>query len=146
MGQLPNQLDANLRILDSLQLQLASNQEAQRRTSDRIMFLEREMSRLEGQISGAASITNSAGEQQPVTNTTLNQLVGERDLLRQRVSNMESKYTNRHPDLIAARKEGVPHLVFWLHRPIAIRDRHRITDSRLLNFVRRPCVHKYTGV
>ncbi|MDF1536359.1 MAG: GNVR domain-containing protein [bacterium] len=105
MGELPDQLDANLRMLDNLQLQLSGNQEAQREVGDRVMLIEREISRLEGQISVATSITNSAGEQQPVTNTTLDQIIGQRDVLRQRVANMEAIYTDRHPDLIAARKE-----------------------------------------
>jgi polysaccharide chain length determinant protein (PEP-CTERM system associated) len=105
MGQLPDQLDANLRMLDNLQLQLAGNQESQREVGDRVMLIEREMSRLEGQISVATRITNSQGESEPVTNTTLDQLIGQRDVLRQKVGNMEAVYTDRHPDLIAARKE-----------------------------------------
>jgi len=105
MGQLPDQLDANLRMLDNLQLQLSGNLESQREFGDRIMLIEREMSRLEGQISVATSITNSQGESEPVTNTTLDQLIGQRDVLRQRVANMEAIYTDRHPDLISARKE-----------------------------------------
>jgi succinoglycan biosynthesis transport protein ExoP len=105
MGQLPDQLDANLRMLDNLQLQLTGNQESQREVGGRVMLIEREMSRLEGQISVATSITNSQGESEPVTNTTLDQLIGQRDVLRQKVGNMEAVYTDRHPDLIAARKE-----------------------------------------
>ena len=37
--------------------------------------------------------------------TTLTQLITQRDALRQRITSMEATYTQRHPDLIAAKKE-----------------------------------------
>ncbi|MDT8366126.1 MAG: GNVR domain-containing protein [bacterium] len=104
MGELPDQLDANLRMLDNLQLQLTSNQESQRELDGRLMMLEQEISRLEGEMDAANSISTGEGEA-PVTSTTLNQLVARRDALRQRIANMESMYTDQHPDLLAARRE-----------------------------------------
>ncbi|MBN2720875.1 MAG: hypothetical protein JXR72_07225 [Proteobacteria bacterium] len=104
MGALPDQLDANLRMLDNLQLQLSDNQEAQRETEDRLMLLERERSRLEGEMRVAAG---AVGEDGTVTGAgaTLNELLLQQDELRRRVASLESMYTELHPDLITARKE-----------------------------------------
>ena len=104
MGELPDQLDANLRMLDNLQLQLISNQESQREIESRLMLQEQEISRLEGEMDVASSLATEEGES-PVTNTTLNMLVAQRDTLRQRIANLESMYTDQHPDLRAARRE-----------------------------------------
>jgi polysaccharide chain length determinant protein (PEP-CTERM system associated) len=106
MGELPNQLDANLRMLDNLQMQLSNNLESQRETDDRIMLLEREISHLEGEMRVASTVVNE-NETETVTNTTLNELLNQRDAQRQRVTSLEVIYTDRHPDLIAARKEIV---------------------------------------
>ncbi len=104
MGELPNQLNANLRMLDNLQLQLTSNQESQREIDGRLMLLEQDISRLEGEVDVANSLATGDGEP-PVTNSTLNQLVAQRHALSQRIANMESMYTDRHPDLLAVRRE-----------------------------------------
>jgi polysaccharide chain length determinant protein (PEP-CTERM system associated) len=103
MGQLPDQLVANLRMLDNLQLQLTSNQESQREMEGRLMLIEQEISRLEGNLD--LSKVDSDNEITSVTNATLNQLVQQMDELRKRIANMEAMYTSRHPDLVAARNE-----------------------------------------
>ncbi len=104
MGELPDQLDANLRMLDNLQLQLISNQESQRELNGRLMLLEQEISRLQGELDMAGSLATGEGEPS-ATNASLNQLVVQRDALRQRIANMESMYTERHPDLLAAQRQ-----------------------------------------
>jgi polysaccharide chain length determinant protein (PEP-CTERM system associated) len=104
MGELPNQLEANLRILDNLQLQITSNQESQRELEGRLMLIEQEISRLEGNVN-VASTTVTDGGGSTLTSATLNQLVTKRDALHTRINNMESMYTSRHPDLVAARRE-----------------------------------------
>jgi polysaccharide chain length determinant protein (PEP-CTERM system associated) len=104
MGELPDQLDANLRMLDNLQLQLSDNIESKRETNDRVMILEREISRLEGEIKVASSIVTD-DDVVSTTDTTLNQLIQQRDSLRQRVATLQSIYTEKYPDLIAAKKD-----------------------------------------
>ncbi len=104
MGELPDQLDANLRMLDNLQLQLSSNQESQRELESRLMLIEQETSRLEGELDVASAIVDD-GEASIVTTSTFNQLLAQKDVLRTSITNMESMYTNRHPDLVAARRE-----------------------------------------
>ncbi|NOY86851.1 MAG: hypothetical protein GXP52_06080 [Deltaproteobacteria bacterium] len=97
MGELPGQLDANLRMLDNLNQQLTDNLASQRELENRVAMLEQDIARLEGQ---ARTVTDT----EPV-DTMLTQIIARRDALRQRVTSMESTYTPRHPDLIAAKKE-----------------------------------------
>lgn len=104
MGELPDQLVANLRMLDNLQLQLTGNQESQRELDGRLMLIEQEISRLEGDLDVASAIGDNTGVS-PINNTTLNQMVAQMDTLRKRIVNLESVYTSRHPDLVAARAE-----------------------------------------
>jgi polysaccharide chain length determinant protein (PEP-CTERM system associated) len=106
MGELPDQLDANLRMLDNLQLQITSNLESQRELDSRVMLLEQDISRIEGEMDVSSSLGDDTGAGM-ITNTTLNQLIEQRNALRQRLTNMESMYTDQHPDLVAARKEMV---------------------------------------
>ena len=104
MGELPDQLDANLRMLDNLNTQLSNNLESQRENEDRLMLIEREISRLEGEMTVATTVM-AEDELETMTDTTLNQLLTQRDEQRQLVVSLESQYTEMHPDLIAARKE-----------------------------------------
>jgi polysaccharide chain length determinant protein (PEP-CTERM system associated) len=104
MGELPDQLEANLRMLDNLQLHISSNQESQRELDSRLMLIEQEMSRLEGELEVTSAILED-GEAAPVTSSTFNQLLAQRDALRADIANMESMYTSLHPDLVAARRE-----------------------------------------
>jgi len=104
IGELPDQLDANLRMLDNLQLQLTNNLTTQREVEDRKMFLEREISRLEGGVVR----TGPAGEGSEGTRVldgSLDQLIGQRAALQQSIADMEVRYTENHPDLITARRE-----------------------------------------
>lgn len=103
MGELPDQLESNLRMLDNLQLQFAENQESQREMENRVLLLEQEIAKYETQIQ-IPTIMDENDIETPV-NATLFQLLAQRDTLRQKISNMESTYTSHHPDLITIRKE-----------------------------------------
>ncbi len=101
MGELPGQLDANLRMLDNLNQQLTDNLASQRELENRVAMLEQDIARIEGQTRAIATIDNGS---EPV-DATLTLLIAQRDALRQRITSMEATYTPRHPDLIAAKKE-----------------------------------------
>lgn len=107
MGELPNQLEANLRILDNLQLQISTNQDSQRELDGRLMLIEQEISRLEGEMGVTGSVGNTAedGGVSSITGSSFKQLAAQRDALQKRITNMKSMYTPRHPDLVAAQKE-----------------------------------------
>jgi len=102
MGELPGQLDANLRVMESLQIQLTNNLTSQREIENRMMNLEQEITRIEAQLQVPPI---SEDDEEPVVNLTLTQLIAQRDARQQRVNRLETTYTSRHPDLINARKE-----------------------------------------
>ena len=84
MGELPGQLDANLRVLDRLQLQLRSISEALRAAEDRkLLLIEKEMKDAVPLISPDA------------------QLVA----LKRELLNLEARYTDKHPEVIRVRKD-----------------------------------------
>jgi polysaccharide chain length determinant protein (PEP-CTERM system associated) len=101
MGQLPGQLEANLRMLETQQAQLTDNLETQREVENRVILLEQEITKLEGQY---LLPPDAEGHQEPIT-PILGQLIGQKEILMQRISRLESTYTPRHPDLIAAKRE-----------------------------------------
>jgi len=99
IGELPDQLDSNLRMLDNLNLQLQDNMESLREVESRVILIEQEISRFAGQIqfpSVAAGGSVTGG-------SNLLGLLQQRDALRQEISRLESIYTQRHPDLISAK-------------------------------------------
>jgi polysaccharide chain length determinant protein (PEP-CTERM system associated) len=103
MGELPGQLDANLRMLDNLQSQLTDNLESQREVENRVVLLEQEVTRMQEDIRSVISPGGSSGPGNP----SLSQLIEQRDFLSQEIMVMESKFTARHPDLLRAKKELV---------------------------------------
>ncbi|MDY6854855.1 MAG: XrtA system polysaccharide chain length determinant [Thermodesulfobacteriota bacterium] len=83
MGELPGQLDANLRILDRLQLQLQSNSEALRAAEDRkILLIEKGMD-----VVPSISPDTKLG------------------VLKRELLNLEARYTGKHPEVVRVRKE-----------------------------------------
>jgi len=86
MGELPEQLESNLRILDRLQEQLIDRQTRLSDAKNRLVALENNLI-----LSGKAS----AG-----TGETMNI-----DQLRDELKNMKNKYTDQHPDVIRLQKK-----------------------------------------
>ena len=87
MGELPEQLETNLRMIDRLQMQLNQKYSSLRSTKDRLIILE-------NLIDADLNIMKSAGEFGE--GLTLPQL-------KQRLANLETSYTERHPDVIHAK-------------------------------------------
>jgi len=89
MGELPEQLDSNLRILDRIQEQLGARQTRLSEAKNRLVLIEADTdySIETGLISsqGAASVTN------------LGQLKDE-------LATLKTKYTEKHPDIISLKK------------------------------------------
>jgi polysaccharide chain length determinant protein (PEP-CTERM system associated) len=88
-GELPSQREANLRMLDSLQIQLQTNDAALRMELDRKSFLEQQMNTL---------INNSAGSGIVGLTTQLR-------ALREELTSLKAIYTEKHPDVIAKEME-----------------------------------------
>jgi len=90
MGELPEQLDANLRILERLQIQLSEREQTLRDEKSRLAMIE-------NQIEGNRKIlvenpeTESVSEEGDVLSL---------ELLKAKLNTLKSNYTDRHPDVI----------------------------------------------
>jgi polysaccharide chain length determinant protein (PEP-CTERM system associated) len=90
MGELPEQLDANLRILERLQLQLSEREKTLRDEKSRLTVVE-------NQIEGNRKILT----ENRVTGTVSDE--GDEvslELLKAQLTTLKSNYTDRHPDVI----------------------------------------------
>jgi len=134
MGELPNQLEANLKMLDNLHIQLSDNLESQRGTKNRLILYEQELALLAGQLRVSTVIEN---DNSITVDTTLSQLLIQRDVLLQEINGLESNFTQHHPDLIAAKKELVKVEVHIraVQKGMAARtdDSSIVTQSRIPN-------------
>ena len=90
MGELPEQLDANLRILERLQDQIKNSNDARKAAEERRIMLQREISELSEQ---ARSVV---GGEVPSENP----LVAQMTELKARLAELKSMYTDKHPDVI----------------------------------------------
>jgi polysaccharide chain length determinant protein (PEP-CTERM system associated) len=108
MGQLPQQLDANLRILERLQDELKTTSENMRAAEDRTVLLQNQIEQLKvrAQFSVPRNLrrdqgAGTEGARNPIPEdpiiTQLNNL--KRDL-----SAAQSKYTDTHPDVIGLKR------------------------------------------
>jgi polysaccharide chain length determinant protein (PEP-CTERM system associated) len=110
MGQLPQQLDANLRILERLQQQLQTVSENIRSAEDRSILIQNQIDYLKKRDSllitkgpGKSLVTNSEdmGSEQLTGDPLMTQL----NNLKRDLNNAQSKYTENHPDVIDLKKK-----------------------------------------
>lgn len=98
MGELPEQLETNLRILDRLQEQLTAKQEELRDSKNRLALLENQAS--EGsRLSNHATRVSADGQivfdsEEPLTP----------EQAKARLAYLKTRYTERHPDIIRLKK------------------------------------------
>jgi protein tyrosine kinase modulator len=94
-GELPSQVNTNLQVIQSTQLQLQTNSDALNRVQDRKLVLERQLA------DGALDIVPvPAAAVVPVTATTGEQL----DAARETLKTLQGRYTPEHPDVIRAQR------------------------------------------
>jgi polysaccharide chain length determinant protein (PEP-CTERM system associated) len=110
MGQLPQQLDANLRILERLQEQLKSTNENIRSSEDRAVVIQNQIEMLKKResvqvsrevrrdpLTGVENLTADRGPEDP--------LVTQLNTLKRELGNTQSKYRENHPDVIDLKKK-----------------------------------------
>lgn len=110
MGQLPQQLDANLRILERLEQQLQTTSENLRAAEDRNILLQSQIERLKtrGQSSMSRRLHGDAGSG---TEDTVGQgfpedpLIIQLNNLKRELASAQSKYKDTHPDVIDLKKK-----------------------------------------
>ncbi len=93
MGELPEQLETNLRILDRLQQQLNDSQENLREERGRLALVENQIKLLKEQQN-----LGVAGQDGVIRPTTLEGLKAQLEVLK-------TRYTDRHPDVIRMEKQ-----------------------------------------
>lgn len=95
MGMLPDQLQANINILGQLKEQLSNAELSARNEQEKTMFLQRQMELLEAAKSDSNGIGNSS---QPISGFERLRR------LREQLENLRSRYTEKHPDVIALKR------------------------------------------
>ena len=110
MGQLPQQLDANLRILERLQQQLQTTSENMRAAEDRSVLLQNQIEQLKigaqssisrGILSDKALEAEEIGIEQIQEDPLITQL----NNLKRDLANAQSRYKESHPDVIDLQKK-----------------------------------------
>jgi polysaccharide chain length determinant protein (PEP-CTERM system associated) len=110
MGELPEQRDTNLKILEQLQLQSQRAGENLRAAQDRKLFIQKQLSDLELPISTSGGGGRSSASSTALSNSSpVPEMAGsyesQKDALNRQLDELTSKYTGSHPDVITAKKK-----------------------------------------
>ena len=131
MGHLPQQLEANLRILDRLQEQFRTTSDNLRAAEDRIVFLQSQIEQAADQLperwrsSTPLSTRRGLAQREPGLEDPL---VAQLNALKRDLANAESKYTGSHPD-VTDLKRKIAALVLKMKRQEEERER-RLRELR----------------
>jgi len=126
MGQLPEQRETNIKILEQLQNQYQRVGESLRAAQDRKLFIQKQMADMEMPISSQAQGVNPPGmspksplqqemaskappKQEKVTSSedeeTSASYETQKEAMTRNLEDLRSKYTENHPDVIIAKKK-----------------------------------------
>ena len=98
MGALPEQLETNLRILENLQMQINTKQQALQDARNRQALLE-------SQISAEKKLQEENREEAQVRKEQVGADSIKLDAMKAKLADLKSKYTDRHPDVIRQERE-----------------------------------------
>ena len=112
MGNLPSQLDANLRTLDRLHQQLWKIKESQKNNEDRLFLVQNqiEQRRIES-IRRQVENLNETGEDKDISQeeiaekTPAHPLMAELNNLKKDLEFAQLRYTSNHPDIVSLKKK-----------------------------------------
>ncbi|MFC1878220.1 protein GumC [Thermodesulfobacteriota bacterium] len=96
MGELPEQLETNLRIIDRLQVNLTDRQQALREEKARLLLIENQIQNSQEQ--GVTPIAATGVAPTPPS---------ELDQLKQQLADLKTRYTGKHPDVLNLEKKIV---------------------------------------
>jgi uncharacterized protein involved in exopolysaccharide biosynthesis len=118
MGQLPQQLEANLRTLERLQQQLKTTRESLRAVEERDAITKNmieELQKIETVVasitprrestSGIGIIKNERVAEIENQRIPEDPIIGQFNALKKELENVQSKYTQNHPDVISLKKK-----------------------------------------
>ncbi|MBU4185187.1 MAG: protein GumC [Proteobacteria bacterium] len=95
MGELPEQLETNLRILDRLQEQLIEKQQSLRNTKNMLIAFEKQMSELYNMQNDLSIDSSVEFETEGSANL---------DQLKNQLSVLKTRYTDKHPDVMRIKR------------------------------------------
>jgi polysaccharide chain length determinant protein (PEP-CTERM system associated) len=110
MGELPQQMQANMQVLSRLQEQLKSNNDATRTAEDRRLFLEAQATSIEVQLNVLEKPANPERKDNvPGAGFTFldpaASLVAELNAKKARLSELNARYTDRYPEIVRLKSE-----------------------------------------
>jgi polysaccharide chain length determinant protein (PEP-CTERM system associated) len=162
MGQLPQQLDANLRILERMQQQLQTTSEAIKVSDEKIFLCQNQIEQLEGRMEerakaaqpnmqtsgpGSESSSTRAGEEK-VTAAPIPEdpLVARLNRMKRELGDLRLKYKDNHPDILNLKSQIAalePKVKEILEEQRAVQEaRQREHRARLAEEERRAKEHK----
>ena len=104
MGELPEQRDANLRVLEQLQLQYQRIADNLRAVQDRRLIIQKQLSDMELMV---ASETSRRDDYRPLPSVpiTRDPQIVQLEQLKNQLKDLQSKYTDKHPDILIVKKK-----------------------------------------
>lgn len=111
MGQLPQQLDANLRILERLQQQLKTTSDGIKSAEDRMIILQSQIEQLKRPepepVVSESTIGPGAGQQIVISRERIPEdpIVTQWNQLKRDLESARARYTENHPDVINLKRK-----------------------------------------
>ena len=114
MGELPEQREANLRVLDQLQMQSQRIGDSIKAAQDRKVLIQKQLSDFELLVSTAAQAQASqetAGQTSALfpgsapAMKARNPYEGQLEQMRNHLADLQAKYTGKHPDIVTTQKK-----------------------------------------
>lgn len=107
MGELPEQRDANLRVLEQLQLQYQRIGDNLRAVQDRKLIIQKQLSDIELMV---ASEPRRRDEDTPLPSAPLTPIPRDPQMvqleqLKDQLKDLQSRYTDKHPDILMVKKK-----------------------------------------
>jgi polysaccharide chain length determinant protein (PEP-CTERM system associated) len=104
MGELPEQRDANLRVLEQLQLQYQRTADNLRAVQDRRLIIQKQLSDIELMV---ASETSRRNDYPPLPSVPIagDPQIVQLEQLKNQLKDLQSKYTDKHPDILIVKKK-----------------------------------------
>jgi polysaccharide chain length determinant protein (PEP-CTERM system associated) len=113
LGELPEQREANLRVLDQLQMQSQRIGDSIKAAQDRKVLLQKQLSDFEILLSSSSQAL--AAQEEPGQGTSLSPLTAEAkaknpheaqlEQMKSHLADLQAKYTEKHPDILLTKKK-----------------------------------------
>ena len=103
MGELPQQMEANLRMLSGLQDRLRSNETSSRVVEERKVFLEAQINMIGNSLARSSAVGGRSGA--ALSLDPVQALGIELATARARLADLNARYTEKFPELVRAKRE-----------------------------------------